>query len=112
MSGCEVCWIPVRSDTVDIIEYLKGDSLFDKEALSKMREEESPHVPHHHKVKPVFAKGHCTFKDKLEAEKGVGELLWESGLTIHRIKGVLCLENCEFVLELQGVEDLFARLGR
>ena len=72
-----------------------------------MKEEGSPEVPHHHKVKPVFVKGHCGFKDQLEAEKAVGELLWESGLTIHRIKGVLCLDDCDYVLELQGVEDLF-----
>jgi G3E family GTPase len=37
----------------------------------------------------------------------VGYLLWESGFKILRIKGVFCLKANPFVLELQGVEDLF-----
>ncbi len=40
-------------------------------------------------------------------EQRIGELLWESGMVILRMKGVFCVEGEEHVLELQAVEDLF-----
>jgi G3E family GTPase len=40
-------------------------------------------------------------------EQRIGELLWESGMVILRMKGVFCVEGEENVLELQAVEDLF-----
>lgn len=42
-------------------------------------------------------------KSKAELEQHVGELLWESGLKILRIKGVFCIKDHPFVFELQGV---------
>jgi hypothetical protein len=46
----------------------------------------------------VFLRGRATAGSKGALEKMVGELLWESGLEILRIKGVVCLESSPTVL--------------
>ena len=48
-------------------------------------------VHHGHTLRPIFIKGKCTLKSQLEVEQHLGELLWESGLQIMRIKGAICL---------------------
>ena len=55
----------------------------------------------------MFIKGKCTFTNQLELEQAMGMILWESGMNILRVKGVICLKELATVLELQGVEDLF-----
>ena len=89
----------------DVKQLFREEGLFSKEGLVGMSEEKVEH--HGNKLRPVFVRGRCGLKSKLEVEQMLGELLWESGLAVMRIKGVVCLEGFEKVLELQGVEDVF-----
>lgn len=68
---------------------LHDSTLFSKDILLKANSEASN--SHHHHVRSHFISGNCKIKDQHAAESITGELLWESGLKILRIKGILCL---------------------
>ena len=85
----------------DIASMFRGVSLFSRDGLTNINEEKVEH--HGNKIRPVFVKGKCTLKSQLEVEQSLGELLWESGINVMRIKGAICLDNHPTVFELQGV---------
>lgn len=78
-----------RNDIEDVTMLFKGKSLFSKESLLGLNTESVEH--HGNKIRPIFIKGKSTLNSQLEIEQTLGELLWESGLNIMRIKGVVCL---------------------
>jgi G3E family GTPase len=80
---------------VDLCAFLEGKSLFCTDWEGQLVANEPAHHPG---VRPVFLRGRATAGSKGALEKMVGELLWESGLEILRIKGVVCLESSPTVL--------------
>lgn len=90
---------------VDLGAFLEGKSLFSTDWERQLVGSQPTHHPGG--VRPVFLRGRATAGSKGELERMVGELLWQSGLEILRIKGVVCLQDSPTVLELQGVEDIF-----
>jgi G3E family GTPase len=69
---------------------LQGDTLFNQDILIDIKNELNDQH-HHQNIKSIFLRGNCKLSDKLEIEHKIGELLWESGLKILRIKGIICL---------------------
>ena len=57
---------------------------------------------HHHGIDSIFLKEGILNMTKNEFECRIGELLWESGLKVMRIKGAISLHDSEKVYELQG----------
>ena len=75
--------------------------MFALDSLKKQKIEAN-HGHHHHGIDSIFIKGAPTAQDKINFEIRVGNLLWESGLKVMRIKGAICLPDSENIYELQG----------
>lgn len=68
-------------------------------------------MKHDHKgIMSVYLKGQAKFATKSELEYAVGNLLWESGIKILRIKGAICLADSPHIYELQGYVSVYEEL--
>ena len=82
--------IIAKNDSYNVVEFLSGENMFNLNDLKKL---EGKGGHHHHGIDSIFLKEGELSLTKNEFECKIGELLWESGLKVMRIKGAISLAD-------------------